>query len=479
LSTPQIVDDENGVVLLALPLEVPAAPPVVALAPFTTRDAGPRENLSGAARILGLDEAATARWIEQQDKVPAKRLVRLAKGYLAKRAAECRAARLAREVDEVSSNLATTYEEISLLHALARNLRISSTDEELGRQALDWLVECLPAEGFAVMYLPIEQAANTTYKGRSETLLLTAGECPLDAGELTRLVAAQELNAEQGPFVANRVITEQSYWEFPAVRQVIVTPLCEGPHLFGWLAAFNHRRDLEFGTIEASLLGSVGALLGIHCGNHELYRQQAEFLANVVRALTSAIDAKDPYTCGHSDRVARISVRLAQQLGCAQEQISSIYMAGLLHDIGKIGIDDQVLRKPGRLTDAEFEHIKMHPLLGYKILAELRQLADALPVVLHHHEQWNGEGYPHQLTGEEIPQAARIVAVADAYDAMSSDRPYRKGMPAARVDEIFRQGSGEQWDPAVVSAFFAVREDIRDICGRERANLTLDVQQWV
>ena len=383
------------------------------------------------------------------------------------------------EVDQVSDHLATTYEEISLLHSLAQNLRISSTDEELGREALDWLIECVPAKGLAVMYLPIVPATQTTYKARTQNVLLTAGECPLDADEIGRFIAEHRLDSVRGPFVANRIVTERPDWSFPQVREVIVTPLCEGQNLFGWLAAFNHRRGLEFGSVEASLLSSVGSLLGIHSGNHELYRQQAEFLANVVRALTSAIDAKDPYTCGHSDRVARIAVRLARQLGCQGKELTTIYMAGLLHDIGKIGIDDTVLRKPGRLTDAEFEHIKMHPLLGYKILADLRQLADALPVVLHHHEQWDGQGYPHKLAGEQIPLSARIVAVADAYDAMSSDRPYRKGMPDSKVDEIFRAGAAQQWDARVVEAFFAVRDDIRAISGRERANLTLDVQQWV
>ena len=149
---------------------------------------------------------------------------------------------------------------------------------------------------------------------------------------------------------------------------MIIVPLAEGENCFGWLAAFNHARGEEFGTVEASLLSSVGAILGIHCGNTELYRQQREFLAGVVRALTSAIDAKDPYTCGHSDRVARVAVRLAEELGCDRKQVDTIYLSGLLHDVGKIGIDDNVLRKPGKLTEAEYEHIKTHAEIGYKIL---------------------------------------------------------------------------------------------------------------
>jgi HD-GYP domain-containing protein (c-di-GMP phosphodiesterase class II) len=149
-----------------------------------------------------------------------------------------------------------------------------------------------------------------------------------------------------------------------------------------------------------------------------------------------------------------------------------------LHDIGKIGIDDAVLRKPGKLTNEEFEHIKEHPELGYRILADIKQLADVLPAVLHHHEQWDGRGYPFKLSGELIPMIARIVAVADAFDAMTSDRPYRPGMAIEKVDEIFTSGRGRQWDPEVVAAYFSAHQDILDIAENERANLTLDVQQW-
>jgi len=135
--------------------------------------------------------------------------------------------------------------------------------------------------------------------------------------------------------------------------------------------------------------------------------------------------------------------------------------------------------KPGALTPEEFEHIKTHPDLGCRILDGVKQLDKVLPVVRHHHEAWNGAGYPAGLKAEETPFLARIVAVADSIDAMSSDRPYRKGMDAAKVDEILRKGAGQQWDPEVVAAFFAAREDITAMGAQERANLTLDVQQWV
>jgi HD-GYP domain-containing protein (c-di-GMP phosphodiesterase class II) len=474
----QFIADEDSVLLLAVPLELAEGRQVVATSAFVVRPLGPKEHLQGPARLLGVDQARAQAWISRQAVWPPEALLRLAGAVQAQLDAEARAAHYEREVEKLSDNLASTYEEICLLHGVTQNLRISSDEEQLAALVLRWLLDCLPAQAVAIQLLPVAKEGHSTYKARTHTQLFTAGQCPLDNQQFTHLIEALHLEAGCGPLVANQSITEAPGWPLPGVRQAIVVPLPEGERLFGWLAIFNHVEDAEFGTVEASLLNSIGAMLGIHGSNRDLYRQQSEFLASVVRALTSAIDAKDPYTCGHSDRVARISVRLAKELGCESEMLHTLYMAGLLHDIGKIGIDDAVLRKPGKLTDEEFEHIKQHPELGYRILADIKQLADVLPAVLHHHEQWDGRGYPFKLAGDQIPFIARIVAVADAYDAMTSDRPYRRGMAVERVEQMFKNGAGAQWDPEVIDAYFTVKDEIRAMSREERANLTLDVQQW-
>lgn len=207
----------------------------------------------------------------------------------------------------------------------------------MAQRTLDWLGQCLPTSSAAVQFLPVASVDEVTYSARTEPELICSGECPLDCDEFTHFIQTLGLHSESRPFVANENVTSQPEWEFKDVRQVIVVPLVEADNHFGWLTAINHEDDEEFGTVEASLLNSIGALLGIHADNRELYRQLAELLANVVHALTSAIDAKDPYTCGHSDRVARVAVRLARELGCDQTTINTMYMAGLLHDVGKIG----------------------------------------------------------------------------------------------------------------------------------------------
>src|SRR5262245_6561508 len=475
---PQFIADEECVLLLAVPLDGPHGRTIVATASFIVRPVLPNEHLNGAATLLGLDQARAMAWISRQPVWSPEALLRLAGAVQAQIKAETRTAELTREVDKLSDNLASTYEEICLLHSVTQNLRINSDEDRLCELVLRWLNDCLPAQAVAIQLLPVAKQGQITYKARTKNVLYSTGDCPVDDEGFTQLIDALNLEAGCGPLVANRAVTGDPDWPLPQVRQVIVVPMAEGSRVLGWLAVLNHTSDGEFGTVEASLANSIGAILGIHSSNRDLYRQQAEFLASVVRAFTSAIDAKDPYTCGHSDRVARIGVRLAKELGCDAKIVHTIYMAGLLHDIGKIGIDDAVLRKPGKLTEAEFDHIKQHPELGYRILADLYQLADVLPAVLHHHEQWDGKGYPFKLAGDQIPLIARILAVADAFDAMSSDRPYRRGMPVQRVEELFQLGAAQQWDAKVIKAYFTAREDILKITQEERANLTLDVQQW-
>ncbi|MBI1248078.1 HD domain-containing protein [bacterium] len=475
---PTIVAEEHGCAILAIPLK-DGSQDLLAAAAFrlSTSDAAPPA-FNKIGQLLGCSAKEAQHWFYAQSEWTIAALQRMAHLAAEKMAADVEIGRLTEEIDKVSDSLSSTYEEISLLYGLTQNLRISSTDSQLGDLALNWLLEVIPCRGLSILY-QVPGDKDRTHGGGFEHSLLTAGECPADAKMLSHIVRQFSLNEKRAAFVANQRITERGDWPFPEIRQIIAVPLVEGENIFGWLFAINHTEEKGFGTVEASLLSSVGTILGIHSGNIELYRRQSEFVTSVVRALTSAIDAKDPYTCGHSDRVARLSVRLAQQMGMDTETLNLLYMAGLLHDVGKIGIDDSVLRKPGRLTDEEYEHIKLHPELGCNILSGLKQLEDVLPVVLHHHEQWDGKGYPHKLAGESIPVLARVTAVADAYDAMTSDRPYRKGMPQERVAQIFREGSGTQWDPQVIKAFFEAHDDIQTIMQEERAGTDFDVIGWI
>lgn len=172
-----------------------------------------------------------------------------------------------------------------------------------------------------------------------------------------------------------------------------------------------------------------------------------------IQALAAAVDAKDPYTKGHSQRVADYAADLARHLGMSDAEIKLILITGTLHDVGKIGVPDSVLNKPGRLTDDERAVMETHPVLGEVIVRKAPQLEATLPGVLHHHERWDGRGYPHGLEGEAIPYIARILAVADSYDAMTSDRPYRKGLAVEIALSEITKGAGTQFDPDLAPAF--------------------------
>ncbi len=178
-------------------------------------------------------------------------------------------------------------------------------------------------------------------------------------------------------------------------------------------------------------------------------------ILDILHAMSRTIDARDSYTQRHSERVARLSRELAELYGLSDQACQEIYLAGILHDIGKIGISDDVLLKNGPLTEEEFKAIQQHPRIGYRIVEQLEDLHFVLPGILYHHERWDGRGYPEGLRGESTPLIARIIAVADAFDAMTSSRPYRSAMPIDKAHHIINAGGGQQWDRQVIECFNA------------------------
>ena len=194
----------------------------------------------------------------------------------------------------------------------------------------------------------------------------------------------------------------------------------------------------------------------------ELYTKMRKVYLDTIRALAAAIDAKDPYTKGHSERVAKMSVALAQELNLSDRDIENIEYTALLHDIGKIGISDSILGKKGSLTSQEFDKIKEHTIMGANIIEPVDFLKNSYRAIYHHHEKYNGKGYPDGIKSEDIPILARIIAVADAYDAMNSNRPYREKLNMNNILKELKDQSGKQFDPEVVKALFTVLDRERE-----------------
>ena len=194
-------------------------------------------------------------------------------------------------------------------------------------------------------------------------------------------------------------------------------------------------------------------------------KMNSQLLDSFYTTLSATLDARDHYTAGHSTRVAMYSIKIGEKVGLNEEQLEMIKKSALLHDIGKIGIRDSILLKNGKLTELEFAQIKKHPVVGEKILAQVQPANTFLPLipgVKYHHERYDGLGYPDGLRGENIPMTGRILAVADAFDAMTSDRPYRKGMPIEKALQILENGRGSQWDPYYTDIFIELVKEGED-----------------
>jgi putative nucleotidyltransferase with HDIG domain len=216
-----------------------------------------------------------------------------------------------------------------------------------------------------------------------------------------------------------------------------------------------HRAD----ALAVHLSPFIDRALNVEEGQHLLFVQ-------TVLAFSQAIELRDQYTGGHTQRVTNYSLLLAEELELPEPDCSVLRIGAPLHDVGKIGIDDAVLRKPGRLTPAEFEHVQSHTVKGAAILAPFRGLEEVIPIVRSHHERWDGKGYPDSLAGEAIPRLARLVAVADTFDAMTSDRPYRKGLSLEEAFAQIRAGVGVQFDPECALAFLRVRRRVEELFGQ-------------
>jgi putative nucleotidyltransferase with HDIG domain len=237
----------------------------------------------------------------------------------------------------------------------------------------------------------------------------------------------------------------------------IIEPIESDGAIIGILIAANKQgSDLAASSVDAKLLAATASQLGIFLENALLYENLNATFLGTLEALTTSIDAKDKYTCGHSQRVALLTTQLAEKAGLDIDQVERCRIAGLVHDIGKIGVPEHVLLKQGGLTDDEFEAIQKHPEIGARILRDIPQMEDILGGVLHHHEKFDGSGYPHGIAGNDIPLVARMISLADTFDAMSSSRTYRNSMTRQSVLDEMKRVSGTQFDPELAEHFFAL-----------------------
>jgi len=353
-------------------------------------------------------------------------------------------AEVADQCDSLSGALAQSFEEITLLHNVGEILRVTRPIPALLEYVCSELCETTGAEA-AVACLPDADGG--------DPLIVTAGEPPLLESDLPRLLTNLLEGADGSPVIHNYCQDEPALARFStALRRLAAVALPLGEAAHGAVAIFNRPR-LEFGSPDIKLMRSSANATAVFIENRRLYRDLHTMMLDLVRALVSSVDAKDPYTCGHSERVAILCRELARELGLTDEAIEEAYMAGLLHDIGKIGTPEAILRKEGALQPEERRIIAQHPNTGGRILQGIKKFEAVRDAVVHHHERLDGSGYPEGVSGDDLPLLARIVGLADSFDAMTSNRPYRPMMPLeVALGEIDRH-TGSQFDPKVVEAF--------------------------
>jgi HD-GYP domain-containing protein (c-di-GMP phosphodiesterase class II) len=371
------------------------------------------------------------------------------------------------QIEMIGTELGQVYEELVLLHKLSTNMMVQESDANYLQMACNSLTEIVSVEGIAIL---LEKTIEDEKK-----LALVAGWGVIDVDDQTAAVLysrlVDEIKNGKEALLDSEVDSPFKYNWPDDVKNIIAVPLCgkdKGPGSFeeqtqvsnpitGMMVAVNKIDKLDFDSTDIKLFNSVANSCAVFIENGRLFNDLKELFIGSLKALTSSIDAKDPYTRGHSERVAFISHWIAER--CAEEQllneeqVSKIYLAGLLHDIGKLGISESVLRKEGKLTEQEIDHIRMHPVIGADILCGIKQMRDIVPGVLCHHERTDGKGYPDGLSGGQIPLIGKIIGLADSFDAMTSKRVYRDAMTVEQALAEIAKGLGTQFDEQVGKIF--------------------------
>lgn len=357
------------------------------------------------------------------------------------------------ELGNVTEQLTSVYEELSLLSKISSGMRFSQKPQAF----LEMVARELQEIGnFRSVLFALPGRADDQNQFPLDGAEVVVGDCGVESQVILKALHEPIHDAiSVGETQVHNDIAPDCDWArlTDHFRRFVCVPLGRDHRSLGILIAIDKINSTEFSSVDLKLLNNVGNQCSIFLENASLYRDMQDLFMGVLHALTRSIDAKDAYTRGHSQRVAELSRELARKIGLSDDQCERIYLSGLLHDVGKIGVPEGVLTKPGRLTDEEFAAIKKHPAIGAQILGNIRQLQDIVPGVLFHHERWDGHGYPHGLAGDNIPLMGRIICVADSFDAMSSTRTYRPALPLNTVMREITRCAGAQFDPTLAKIF--------------------------
>jgi HD-GYP domain-containing protein (c-di-GMP phosphodiesterase class II) len=357
------------------------------------------------------------------------------------------------QIEMVSEELAQTYEELVLLYKMSTGMKVTESVSNYLQMACDNLTDLVNVEGIAIV---LEKETRN-----EKSLVLTAGSGLIDIDQKMSDILydrlSEQINCGKDALLDSEVDAPFKYAWPERIKNIIAVPLYGKDKIMGLMVAINRLDRPDFDSTDVKLFNSIANECAVFIENGRLFADLKELFIGSLKALTNSIDAKDQYTRGHSERVAFISrwiaERLAEQEPLEEDTLHRIYLAGLLHDIGKIGINEALLSKDGELTEDELNQIKSHPAMGANILAEIKQMNDIVPGVLCHHERVDGAGYPNGLKGDQIPLISKIVMLADSFDAMTSKRVYRNALSIQTAFEEIEKGLGTQFDEKIGRLF--------------------------
>jgi len=359
------------------------------------------------------------------------------------------------EIEEMRQKITAKdkrIKELELMHKISKQAAgVANLDKSL-QLIIDEACEAFDAEIGSILLLDkkTKELAIQAARGLNKEIIWVTR---LKVGErISGWVAEHKepmlvLDVEKDPRFAKR--SNEKYY----TKSLICAPIFSSEELLGVININNKKTKETFTQHDLDLLIAIAEQAGIIIRNANNYKELQGLYMNTISALTEAVDARDHYTKNHSEHVTKYAVGIAKEMNLNEHTIDIIEDAARLHDVGKIGIHDYILMKPGKLTPEEWDEVKLHSLKGEKILEPLTFLDGTIDIIRSHHERHDGEGYPDGLKGDEIPIGARVMAVADSFDAMISERPYRKALSIEEAKEELIRNKGAQFDPQIVDAF--------------------------
>jgi len=345
-----------------------------------------------------------------------------------------------------------------LLQILYKADRITRDIDDRGQlldNLMDLILDVIPASRGYIFLIHRETGALVPYVRRAPDSIASDTEIVVSRTILNAAVAQKESLLCGDALIDERFIHSRSIGDL-RVRSAMCAPLVNRGKVLGIIYVDSTDQSNLYTKDDLALLSAMASKAGTTLDNARLYDDLRSLFYNTVETLIRAIQARDRYTSGHSARVSRYALAVAEKFGLTSKEKHELYLAAMLHDIGKIGIPDELLNCEGKLSDEQLNKIRDHVTVGASMLKALGEMHPIVPLILHHHEAWDGSGYPDGLKGEEIPLMSRILAVADSYDAMTSDRPYRRAMPKTAATDEIRRFSGRSFDPVVAEVFLEI-----------------------